>query len=252
MCRLLGWAATAPTTLSDLLGEEDLEDFTSLSRKHGDGWGAAWRAGADLGVRKSPEAACDSPEYADWTRQEYADLAVVHLRWATLGLDVVPENTHPFVGTTAAGPVAFAHNGSVRPPSSMDAMLSPEQQSALQGTTDSERFFRAVLSEADDGDLGRALATIVDRIATTLDFTSLNCLLMTPDMLYAVSRFGPNHDEEEDYFHLRYRVSDDAVVVASTGWGRNWQSVPNGEMLTVRRETLEVSIVSLQDAATPS
>lgn len=247
MCRLLGWAATAPTTLSELLGTEDLEDFTSLSRKHGDGWGAAWRAADDVAVRKSPEAAFRSAEYAEWTGQTRADLAVVHLRWATLGLDVVPENTHPFVGTSAGRPVAFAHNGSVRPPSSLDPMLGPEQQHALQGTTDSERYFRAVLSEAGDGDLGRALAATVDRIATTLDFTSLNCLLVTPDTLYAVSRFGPNHDEEEDYFHLRYRVTDGAVVVASSGWGRDWRPVGNGEMLTVRRETLEVSVVSLQD-----
>jgi predicted glutamine amidotransferase len=252
MCRLLGWAATAPTTLAELLGDEDLDDFTSLSRKHGDGWGAAWCAEEDIAVRKSPAAAVASREYADWTRHEHADLAVVHLRWATLGLDVVPENTHPFVGTSAAGPVAFAHNGSVRPPSSLDPMLTPEQQRAMQGTTDSERYFRAVLSEAGDGDLGRALAATVEQIATTLDFTSLNCLLMTPDTLYAVSRFGPNHDEEEDYFHLRYRVTDDAVVVASTGWGRNWQPVANGEMLTVRRETLEVSVVSLQDVLIPS
>ncbi|MDQ1660206.1 MAG: hypothetical protein QOJ68_186 [Blastococcus sp.] len=252
MCRLLGWAATAPTTLSELLGQEDLENFTSLSRKHGDGWGAAWRASEDLAVRKSPEAAVVSKEYDEWIRQERADLALVHLRWATLGLDVVPENTHPFVGTSASGQVAFAHNGSVRPPASLDPMLSLEQQRAMQGTTDSERYFRAVLSEAGDGDLGRALAATVERIATTLDFTSLNCLLMTPDMLYAVSRFGPNHDEEEDYFHLRYRVTDDAVVVASTGWGRDWQPVGNGEMLTVHRETLQVAVVSLEDVLIPS
>jgi len=250
MCRLLGWAAHTPRTLADLLGEEDLAEFTALSRKHGDGWGVAWHTGAGLQLRKTPDAACNSPEYEDWVHDQATDLGLVHLRWATLGLPVETANTHPFADLG----VAFAHNGSVSPPSSLDELLSEKQQAAMQGTTDSERYFRAVLSAAEDGGLETALARTVTTIAREKTFTSLNCLLATPDVLYAVCRFEPGHegDEEEDYFHLRYRVTDDAVVVSSTGWGRDWQVLGNGDLLVVQRQTLETSVVSLDEVLTRS
>jgi predicted glutamine amidotransferase len=45
MCRMLGYVTRTPTTLADLLGEQDLQDFAELSRKHGDGWGFARAVG---------------------------------------------------------------------------------------------------------------------------------------------------------------------------------------------------------------
>jgi predicted glutamine amidotransferase len=244
MCRLLGWAASSPRTLSDLLGEEDLEAFTALSRVHGDGWGVAWAGGAGLDVRKSTQPAYADPGFAEWAHAEPHDLGMVHLRWATLGLPVEPANTHPF---TDRG-VAFAHNGSIRPPEALDDLLSPEQRAAMVGTTDSERYFRAVLSAAEEAPLEQALARTVTTVAATRDHTGLNCLLLTPDTLYAACRFDPaTREEEPDYFHLRYRVTEDAVVVASTGWGREWQPLPNGSMLVVRRDSLETTVVPLED-----
>jgi predicted glutamine amidotransferase len=245
MCRLLGWAARTSVSLADLLGEGDLDAFTALSSKHGDGWGIAWRDGHGVASHTSPDAACYSPEYAQLAHALASDLAIVHLRWATLGLPVQPSNTHPF----AEGDVAFAHNGSVRPPSALDELLSDKQRAAMRGTTDSERYFRAVLSAADQAPLQQGLAQTVDRIARTKDFTSLNCLLMTPDTLYAATRFNPGaeDDEGEDYFHLRYRVTDDAVVVASSGWGSDWRVLENGTLLSVDRATLETSVVSLDE-----
>ena len=250
MCRLLGWAARTPVTLAGLLGEADLQDFTELSRKHGDGWGIAARTGHDIDLHTSPQAACYSAEYAERAHAQATDQAVVHLRWATLGLPVQLSNTHPF----ADRGLAFAHNGSVSPPSSLDEMLSDKQQAAMQGTTDSERYFRAVLSAASCVPLETALAQVVDRISRTLTFTSLNCLLMTPEKLYAVCRFDPGQegDEGEDYFHLRYREAEDAVVVASTGWGRDWQVLDNGSLLVVDRATLATSVSSLEQVLSTS
>ena len=250
MCRLLGWAARTPTTMAGLLGEADLEAFTALSRKHGDGWGIAARNGHDVELHTSPEAACYSADYAERVHAQATDLAVVHLRWATLGLPVQPSNTHPF----ADHGLAFAHNGSVSPPSSLDELLSDKQQAAMRGTTDSERYFRAVLSAAGCMPLETALAQVVDRISRTLTFTSLNCLLMTPEKLYAVCRFDPGQegDEGEDYFHLRYRVREDAVVVASTGWGQDWRGLDNGSLLVVDRATMQMSVSSLDQVLSTS
>ena len=53
-------------------------------------------------------------------------------------------------------------------------------------------------------------------------------------------------DEAPDYYDLGFRVTDDAVVVSSSGWGRGWQELANGELLVVRRGTLEVTVESLR------
>ena len=255
MCRLLGWASSRPTSLLDLLGEEELDEFTELSCKHADGWGLARSTRRGVEVRKAPEAARSSAEFAQRARYGSADLGMAHLRWATLGLDVRTENTHPF-GTRR---VAFAHNGSINPPESLDPLLTRRARRQRTGDTDSERFFLAVLSRMQDGATpGDALAGTVAEIAATRSFTSLNCLLLTRDALYAVSRVnteavstleGRIADEGPDYYDLRYRVTDDAVVVASSGWGRDWAELADGELLTVQRGTLAVSVTPIEEYA---
>jgi predicted glutamine amidotransferase len=249
VCRLLGWASRRPLPLTELLGQEDLDAFTELSCKHGDGWGAARSTGTGVEVVKDPDAARESDAFARWAAGTATDLGMVHLRWATLGLPVRPENTHPFTD----GQLAFAHNGSITPPSALDALLPPEVRGLRAGDTDSERYFLAVLARTRAGEApGAALAGTVRDIAGQCTFSSLNALLLTPDRLLAVCLPGPHadqHDEGPDYFALRYRATGDTVVVASSGWGRDWQDLGRGELLEVDRQTLEVTVTALDEAA---
>jgi predicted glutamine amidotransferase len=244
MCRLLGWTTRVPTTLDDPLGADDLAAFTELSTKHGDGWGAARATRRRVAVRKRPDAARTSAEFGRWATRRRADAGLVHLRWATLGLDIGPDNTHPFTD----GRMAFAHNGSIRPPAELDALLTERSRGRRRGTTDSERYFLAVAQRIRDGAAPEeALRTTADEIAATLSFTSLNCLLLTPENLYAFCRFdaaGRWEDDDPEYYNLRYRVTPDAVVVASSGWGSDWQELANGDLLVVRRRTLETRLVT--------
>lgn len=246
MCRLLGWVTRTPTALRDLLDDEDLRDFTELSVKHGDGWGVARATDSGVKVHKRPDAARESRSFALWARAHATDLGMAHLRWATMGLGVGIENTHPFTD----GRVAFAHNGSVLSPESLDRLVDPRVARLRRGTTDSERYFLAVLSRMTEGATPQeALRDTADEIARTSPFTSLNCLLMTPDELVAMCRYdpdGPLEDKDPEYYRLRYRVTDDAVVVSSSGWGRDWQELANGELLTVRRGSLASTVHSGQ------
>ncbi len=189
MCRLLGWATRSAVTLHDLLGEDDLLDFTELSVKHGDGWGVARATEDGVKVHKRPDAARASRSFALWARTHATDLGMAHLRWATMGLSVGIENTHPFTD----GRVAFAHNGSVLSPTSLDQLVAPGVARHRRGTTDSERYFLAVRSRMADGaSPEEALRTTADAIAATASFTSLNCLLLTPEALYAFCRIDPH------------------------------------------------------------
>lgn len=245
VCRLLGWATRTPTSLHRLLGHDDLVDFTALSGLHGDGWGLARGIAGGVQVRKRANTARMSDDFALWSRATRSDVGLVHLRRATLGLPVRAENTHPFTD----GRLAFAHNGSISPPPALDTLLSPTAQALRRGDTDSERYFLAVLTQLEAGaTLTEALRGAVAEIAATASFTSLNCLLMTPDELYAVCFFDPDGvqaDEAPDYYDLGVRTTEDAVVVSSSGWGRGWQELANGELLVVRRGSLEVTVESL-------
>lgn len=248
MCRLLGFVSATPTTLAELLCEEDLNDFTELSCKHADGWGVARVTSGPGGseqvtVVKAPDAARISDEFAYQAMTQNSDLGLVHLRLATIGLSICLENTHPFTD----GRYAFAHNGSIKPPTSLDPMVAGDFAGLRRGQTDSERYFLALLARLRQDDPATALAATVGEIADTLHFSSLNCMLLTPDALYAVCRFDPaaGPEDDADYFPLQYKVSGGAVVVASTGWGSGWTSMANGELLMVRRGTAEVSIRSI-------
>lgn len=247
MCRLLGHVTRTPTALADLLGEADLFEFTELSCKHGDGWGFASATDAGVEVVKAPDAARTSDAFAQYAHTHTADLGLVHLRWATLGLGVVPENTHPFTD----GTMAFAHNGSIQPPSSLDAVIPGDLQRLRMGDTDSERYFLATLAEARRTNPADGLAGTIQRITASQSFSSLNAMIATPEELIAVCCYDPvaqEKEEEPDYYHLCYRATPGAVVVSSSGWGAGWISLQNGEMLIVRRDTLDVSVRLITDA----
>lgn len=246
MCRLLGWATPAPTTLARLLGAGDLGAFTELSCKHGDGWGMARAGDGTVLVDKEAGAARTSERFAAVAQEHSSDLAMVHLRWATLGLPVAQDNAHPFT----SGRLAFAHNGSIAPPSAVEELLDDRTRRLLRGDTDSERFFLAVLSRLDDHDapddaeVGRAYAETVRTIRRDLRVSSLNSMLLTPTTLFAVCSYDPEaaaREDEADYYRLRLRVATDAVVVASSGWGSDWSELDNDHLLAVDRRSLTVT-----------
>ena len=85
---------------------------------------------------------------------------------------------------------------------------------------------------------------------TLATFTSLNCLLLTHESLYAFCRvnpYGPIEDADPEYYTLRYRTSADSVVISSSGWGRGWQDLADGDLLVVRRRSLETFLVAGED-----
>src|SRR5436305_11996909 len=139
MCRLLGVVSATPISVADAVGDGVLKDFVALTKVHGDGWGIA--AVGERGDRPiatvSAGTALDDPVFTAVTHDERAVSSIVHLRWATNGLAVQPQNSHPFV----ADGIAMAHHGSIKPMNLLDGLLEPGIAAPLRGTTDSERYF---------------------------------------------------------------------------------------------------------------
>ena len=69
----------------------------------------------------SAASALNDPAFTAATHDVRSAATLVHLRWATNGLAVQPQNSHPFV----ADGLAMAHNGSLKPMGRLEDLVEP-------------------------------------------------------------------------------------------------------------------------------
>lgn len=261
MCRLLGYVTGAPTSLVDVLGRAEFEAFTALTAYHDDGWGMAWHdESGGLQRAGSARSAEDDPAYDELAGARLGRAGIVHLRWASPGLAISAENTHPFV----EGELAMAHNGHIAPIERLEELLTPANRAALRGETDSERYFRYILQCIEEtGDHEAGLLAALETLVAEFPHASLNALLLTPTKLFAVhvnSRAAVptalkglgiaaeriRHTEDE-YFAMDFRRTPDGLHVISSGIDpAGWEPVPEDsvgvvDLATGEEEWLAVS-----------
>ena len=246
MCRLLGVVSATAQPLTALL-KDDFEQFTSLSSHHCDGWGVAhWDREGGLAVRKAPEAAGPSVDYRAAVAEADTDAAIIHLRKASDGMVNTADNTHPFT----TGRIAFAHNGWASDGPALDAALAEVDGRRCIGGTDSERYFGLVLAAMRTVPPEVALTAVAAQVYAAMRTEALNCLLLTEDSLYAFCRFDDSRptlagNDPVASYQLGFRVTDESVVVASSGWEHSaepWEPLGNGRILRVRRRDLHTSV----------
>ncbi|WP_031517953.1 class II glutamine amidotransferase [Streptomyces sp. NRRL F-5123] len=247
MCRLLGVVARESLPLGELLAGE-LGPFLAMACEHADGWGvASVTPERTVATVKEPVRADESPGFQQVVRELTTDSALVHIRMASPRLPVVPGNTHPFGDQRAA----FAHNGDFTPVDCLDAVIGEEALATAEGDTDSERFSLGVRLRMESGmEPHKAImSTAADIRSLATSSASLNCMLLTPDALYAYTAHDPHSDvirrRGPGFFALNYRIGTDAVVVASTGWPQDpeaWTALPEGHVLEVRRDSLSAVV----------
>ncbi len=240
MCRLLAFTSLERKSFYDVVGE-DFDKFVALSAEHKDGWGMAH----DGNILKDLKPAVESPELNQSASTVMTDGALLHLRLASKGITINIDNNHPFThGTTT-----FMHNGTIRPGNTAEQFIDEKYKGFIQGTTDSERYFYAVLSAIDKKGLVEGVRATVNSIRAIADYTALNIMVQTPETLIAVCEFNDANKSEwssEDHYELRFTKRGNDIVVASTGWGNgDWSHLDNHQMLIVDRSTLEYSIQPL-------
>lgn len=258
MCRLLGVVSASPISVVDAVGEGVLKDFVALTKIHGDGWGVAGadHVGDTPHVQVSAGSALDDPEFDAATHDARAAATLVHLRWATNGLAVEPQNSHPFL----ADGLAMAHNGSIKPMGLLDGLLEPAIAASLRGTTDSERYFAIIRQHRRTAPtLAEAVRRAVAQLREIYPDASLNALVLGEDQMvvvhaHATSRLLDADIDEisatdlpaehlEDYFALRIaRPTTDTVVVGSTGFGSaGWEPLEPESVTTISMRDLSVT-----------
>lgn len=261
MCRMFGFVSPGTSSVSDALGGQGLANLHALARLHADGWGWAGieRAGLPPEVVRSmlPAESDDSfPVALRSTRHA----AMLHLRWATVGIGIQQTNTHPFL----AEGIAFEHNGALKPIDTMRGLLSPKSRETLTGATDSEMYFALILELIhQEASVPAAVARAVQIIRRAFPEASLNAMLLTPDHMVVVhssarsaldeidlaeaAQFDLPDEHAEDYFALRWsRTADGTVLVASSGLSEeSWPPLPADSVMAISLADGSVQLHSL-------
>ena len=246
MCRLLGYVSLQPESFADAVGEK-LPEFISLSSVHCDGWGVATfdHTAQESHLTRAPEIAKESQTFKETISATKTDGALLHLRWATSGIPVSENNTHPFISHG----YSFIHNGAIYPATALESSISQKFKSEIKGETDSERYFYFVLTEIEKHGLVDGVISAVRQIKDKHDFSSINAMLMTDSQFITVCEHDPGRKPDwavDGYYDLYYKFNGGDLVVASSGWDQaGWINLPNHHVLVVDRATLQHQVLPL-------
>jgi len=121
----------------------------------------------------------------------------------------------------------------------------------IQGDTDSELYFYYVLTEIDKHGFVDGITAALKFIKNNIDHSSANMMIMNKDFFITACRYNQDRipdlfKKDIDYYELRYKVVDGAVLVASSGWNQDgWTMLNNDSLLIVDRNDQTISTVEL-------
>jgi predicted glutamine amidotransferase len=237
MCRLLGYSSTSATTFGEVVGK-NFNQFVKLADDHCDGWGIATSAGKGADLYKEPVAATKSENFKAQLESHRSSAALLHLRWATEGMPVNENNTHPFTYQD----ISFIHNGSISPFDCLDPLIDKKYLSLAKGSTDSERYFLFLLTQIEKYGFIEGVIKGVKYIKENCNYSSINMMITNKEYFVAACVYNQDKvpdrfKDQSDYYHLKYTSHNGQVVVASTGWNQdNWQELKNSNALIVNSD----------------
>ena len=220
MCRLFAWHSPVPLTVNEALAT-DADALRELSKIHQDGWGMAFDSEGHIELVRDVKAAHESDAYAKATGETKSTDGIVHLRWATEELQVCLPNTHPFIKSGPAGPIAFCHNGGIPRGDLLNSLIDPDLIEGMEGDTDSEFYFAALITalREHDNDFVEAYRQLLKDVEV-LEYTSLNTLVLTHEKLYVLCNHKPANlpaHVDADYYELNWATIDGVTSAWSSG-----------------------------------
>lgn len=235
MCRMLAVASRNVIAPSLFARFQELavtgKSLKALGDEHQDGWGIGGYLGqwtVHFG-RSEKGAMRDVDNYRDACRKSLlsrSKIIIAHVRKASSG-SIGIENAHPFIHREWI----FAHNGTVY---DSDRLLVPG--CPCEGTTDSERLFKFLVSRLDRRsvrDYPEVLRHSIGELKKKCDYSSLTFVLSNGNYLIGYR----DCREEEDYYTLYYSFAGNlAFLFCSEPLpGYEWEAMKNGELLIVEK-----------------
>jgi predicted glutamine amidotransferase len=242
----MGYVSPNKTSFPAIVGDY-FSDFVALSSVHCDGWGLSTidQSGSDIVLNRKVEAAAESSTFDATVAKNIADGALLHLRWATKGLSISENNTHPFMYED----YSFIHNGSIFPPDAVAQFIDPKFNSLIVGETDSEHYFYLVMTEVEKLGLVAGVKSALAIIKEHGDTTSLNCMLMNRDYFLTVSEHDTARKPDwapDDYYEIKYLPTPEGVLFASSGWNQpGWTMLENHHAALVNRSSFEIEVIAI-------
>lgn len=242
----MGYVSPVKTSFPALVGD-GFQEFVALSSIHCDGWGLSTvdQGGGHTLLEKKVEAATGSADFDESVARNIADGALLHLRWATKGLSISENNTHPFMYEE----YSFIHNGSIFPPDSITPFIDQRFLPLIIGQTDSERYFYLLMTEIEKLGLVEGIKSALKIIKENGDTTSLNAMLMNRDFFITISEHIPARKPDwalDGYYEINYLHTPEGVLFASSGWGQpGWIRLENHHCAVVNRSTFEIEVFAL-------
>jgi len=242
----MGYVSPNKTSFPVIVGDE-FSDFVALSSVHCDGWGLSTvdQSGSHIVLNRKVEAAAASSTFDATVAKNIADGALLHLRWATKGLSISENNTHPFI----YGDYSFTHNGSIFPPDAIAPFIDPKFNSLIVGETDSEHYFYLLITEVEKLGLVAGVKSALAIIKEHGDITSLNCMRMNRDYFLTVSEHNTARKPDwapDDYYEIKYLPTPEGVLFASSGWNQpGWTTLENHHAALVNRSSFEIEVIAI-------
>jgi predicted glutamine amidotransferase len=241
MCRIFSYSG-------DVSGEDfsaAVTEFAKLARDgnvpqgiepgHVDGWGVRALAGDTEVYERSQHEATAEDLLAALRPLRGVGQVVIHLRKATVGENKIA-NTHPFLRDG----ISFCHNGSIQ--------RFPEGTvSAVEGDTDSEKYFVRVLARlarSSLAEIARGIEEEIHEIQKAGDWTSLTCLAQSREGMVLKYFWNEAHPMTEagrlnDYYTFFRGTKNEGTMLCSemlTVPGFTWQPLLNGTLVVLRYE----------------
>jgi glutamine amidotransferase len=204
MARLIGYMANRADRLRDAFHQERVA-IARLPSDQSGAWGVGFYQGDEVLHKKQPTPDAQPIDWDAIVQNIKSDCAIAHVRQATVGAFSV-DNTHPF----RFRQWLFAHVGTVTAFDEIrDELLAglPDfLRRNIRGRSDSEVLFHMVLgalhesgqlevltpsSNAVTAAIGKALATVDERVGAARAASTLNLLIGNGQMLVGARHGGP-------------------------------------------------------------
>jgi len=208
---------------------------------HGDGWGVAYLQQGQWVVIKSINALFDDRE-VERLKSIKTSLAVLHAR-KRIGNETSFENTHPFIETSSMlGECVFCHNGFVQDEIFFDAKFK------LKGSTDSEKLFYSILTDAAATEVSMAIRQNFQRYVKV---RGTNIILASKDYSFV----GIRENILPQYYSMALGKSEELLVISSEKLPSfahlTWMELEQGDIVMVDNNTRDVKVEKEKEAIEP-